>query len=124
MKIVNIEVGGDLYQAGRTEDGVPYIAENYFVTVEFEGGEVYRHREVFLGCKVEEDDEGYSHFGDIREESSRRANTLCERVQAHVAAGGTLDMSHWSFYRTIYGSGAYLAETAEMTPRQLAGEED
>jgi hypothetical protein len=123
-KIEHIEVASELYRAGRSDDGTDYTAEVYLVTVEFQGGEVYAHNVSFPGCKVEQDEEGYSHFGDIRPEAEARANSLCARVQAHVAAGGTLDMAQWSFWRTVYGSGAYLSEVAGMTPRQRAGEED
>lgn len=123
-KIEHIEVASELYRAGRTEDGEDYIAEIYLVTVEFAGGEVYAHKVSFPGCKVEQDEEGYDHFGDIRPQQEARAQSLCDRVQRHIAAGGSLDMSHWSFWRTVYGSRAYLTEVAEMTPAQRAGEED
>lgn len=122
--LIQVDVVSELYKAGRTEDGEDYIAEYYFVAAEFSDGEVYAHKTSFLGCKVEQDEEGYDHFGDIRPESEARAKALCARVQAHVAAGGKLDMDQWRFWRTVYGSGAYLAEVAEMTPRQRAGEED
>jgi hypothetical protein len=127
MKIVNVEVASDLYKAGVTEDGQDYIAENYYVAVEYANGEVYAHNEVFLGCRVEEyDEDGYGGtcFHDVRLEAQAQAERLCARVQAAVKAGKALDERYWRFYRTVYGSGAYLQEVAEMTPRQRAGEPD
>jgi hypothetical protein len=129
MKIVNVEVASDLYKAGVTEDGQDYIAENYFVVVEYANGEVFRHTETFLGCRVEEagpedEDWGCVNFADVRLEAQAKAERLCARVQEAVVKGRTLDERCWHFYRTIYGSGAYLQEVAEQTPRQRAGEPD
>lgn len=129
MKIVNVEIGSDLYKAGVTEDGQDYIAENYFVAVEYANGEVYAHNEVFLGCRVEEppaDDDWACgpHFVDVRLEAQAKAERLCARVQAAVKAGKALDGRFWHFHRTVYGSRAYLQEVAEQTPRQRAGEPD
>lgn len=127
-KIVDVRVEGDLYVAGKDEEGRDYIAENYMVVVEFANGEIYRHEQVWLGCRVEKADCEYDGpfllFHDIRQESEAAAQKLCDRIQAHVAKGGNLDMDHWSFRRTSYGSVAYQDEVAMMTPRQLAGEDE
>jgi hypothetical protein len=127
-KIVDIRIEGDLYVAGRTEDGEDYIAENFMVCVEFAYGEVYRHKTMWLGCKVHEadpEDDWYGiGFEDIREASRASAERLLARVTEHVGKGGTLNMDHWTFRRTSYGSRAYLDECAMMTPAQLAGENE
>jgi len=121
-KIVEVDICSDLYRAGRTEDGEEYTAEVYRVTVGFANGEVYAHRISFPGCEVEADEEGISHFADVRVSAMAKAERLKSRIEAAVAAGRALDMANWAFYRTIYGSSAYLQEVAEMTPEQRAGE--
>jgi hypothetical protein len=127
-KIVDVRVEGDLYVAGKDEEGRDFIAENYMVVVEYANGEVYRHKQVWLGCRVEKADCEYDGpfllFHDIRAESEASANRLCARVQDHLKNGGNLREEHWSFRRTAYGSQAYLDEVAEMTPAQRAGEDE
>jgi hypothetical protein len=54
------------------------------------------------------------------EEQKAKAERLCARVLRHVEAGGKIDMDHWTFYRTVYGTQAYLDEVAAMTPEQRA----
>jgi|SRR6185312_3212620 len=128
QKIVEVRTEGDLYVAGRDEEGRDFIAENFMVVVEFANGEIYRHEQVWLGCRVETADCEYDGpfllFHDIREESRAAAEKLCARVTEAVGKGGTLNMDHWVFRRTSYGSSAYLDECAMMTPRQLAGEDE
>jgi hypothetical protein len=126
-KIVDIRIEGDLYKAGVTEDGQDFHAESYMVCVEFSDGEIYRHEQMWLGCRTEEVNEEDFYgtlFHDIRQESEAAAQKLLARVTEHVGKGGTLNMDHWVFRRTSYGSSAYLDECAMMTPRQLAGEDE
>jgi hypothetical protein len=126
-KILSCYVDSELYQAGRDEDGQPYTAEVYLVCLEFKSGEVYAHNEHFKGCNPQEVDDGeevFTYFEDIREQAKARADKLQARVQACLDKGGKPDPQFWHFHRTIYGSGAYLQEVAEMTPSQRAGEPD
>lgn len=106
---VTIEIGSDLYVAGRTEDGHEYTAEVYFVVATNARGDRWRHASSFPGCKTESDEEGYTHFADIREQAQRDAQTLVDRIQSRINAGGALNLQHWHEDRPVYGSSAYVA---------------
>jgi hypothetical protein len=121
MKVVNVEVGSDLYLAGRTEDGLDYTAEVYIVVVEFADGTRWAHKTSFRGCEVEVDNEdGYKFFKDVRDAAQAKANALCNRVTFAVDAGRTLDRACWVDYFPVYGSGAYDAGVGCMTREELA----
>lgn len=107
MKVSNVsfEITSDLYVAGRTEDGFDYTAEVYFITATNARGDRWRHASSFPGCKTEQDDEGYTHFGDIREQAQKEAQTLITRMQAR----GVINLQHWREDRPVYGSNAYVA---------------
>lgn len=115
-KIVDMQVVSDLYEVGPCEDGM-YTAEQYFVAVEFEGGEVYAHNMIFKGCAVERI-EGEPMFIDCRELALQRVGRLYRRVFEAWQAGQELNMEHWHLYRTVYGTPAYENEVAGMTPEQ------
>lgn len=94
----------DLYEAGIQEDGVPFIAETYYILAEDEYGNRWSHNTRFNGCGVSTDLEGLPHFTDIRTNAKARAQMLLDRINA---AGGQIDLEHWSEARPAYGSKAY-----------------
>jgi hypothetical protein len=128
-KIVDVRVESDLYVAGRDpEEGYVIHGESFKVVAEFEGGEAYAHEhhfrnKSFVDVWADDLNEMVRMWEDSTDECVARAARLCDRVKAHIEKGGNLDMAHWHFHRTIYGSAAYLEEVASMTPAQRAGEE-
>lgn len=116
-KIVDMQIASDLYEVGQTEDGM-YTAEQYFVVIELEGGEMYAHNTLFKGCAIERTDEGDTIFIDCREQAQLHCGRLYRRVFEAWQAGQGVNMEHWHFYRTVYGTPAYEAEVACMTPEQ------
>jgi hypothetical protein len=102
---LTFEICSDLYVAGRTEDGFDYTAEVYFITATNARGDRWRHGTAFPGCNVEKDEEGYNHFGDIREQAHAQAQALMNRMIAR----GTINLEHWREDRPVYGSNAYVA---------------
>lgn len=106
MKALTFAVVSDLYLAGRTEDGLDYTAEVYFVQAEDAQGNRWNHRARFVGCKVHHDDEGfgYVHFEDIRDDAKAQADRLLARIHA---ARGAINLAHWDEARPAYGSAAY-----------------
>ncbi len=102
---VSFEIASDLYVAGRTEDGQDYTAEVYFITATNARGDRWRHETTFPGCARENDEEGYTHFADIRAQAMEKAKTLIARMEAR----GTINLQHWSEDRPVYGSNAYVA---------------
>jgi hypothetical protein len=124
-KIIDVRTESNLYSAGRDEDGEEIYGESFKVVVEFEGGEAYCHEQAFPTVKLEAvwcDDINEMVLGNAinPEEQKAKAERLCARVLRHVEAGGKIDMDHWTFYRTVYGTQAYLDEVAAMTPEQRA----
>ncbi len=102
---VSFEIASDLYVAGRTEDGQDYTAEVYFITATNARGDRWRHETTFPGCAPENDEEGYTHFADIRAQAMEQVKALLARMEAR----GTINLQHWREDRPVYGSNAYVA---------------
>ena len=70
--------------------------------------------EIFPGCDgfivVAENDKGQIFIHARRDLSLAQ----CERLAARVRAAGKIDGDHWDFWRTVYGSDAFLEEAAEV----------
>lgn len=116
-------VDSDLYQAGHSCDGHPYTAEAYFVMAEDATGNRWRHHATFKGCTTYsgEETDGETVFTDVRVEAEAKVDRLLARIQA---AGGVIDLAHWSEARPAYGSDAYQAYGQYddwMTERKEAG---
>jgi len=101
FNIVSVET--ELYEAGTTEDGTPFIAELYLVVVQNLDGSRWVHRHHFLGAEEEVSEDGFSFFGDIREEALAKANALARRV----GIAGEINLDHWVEFYPLYGSPAY-----------------
>lgn len=114
----DVEVVSDVYVAGRTEDGVPYTAEVYFVTAVAPDGRRWNHFKRFHGCAVHLDEEGFQQFEDIREP----AKAAAERVEARVLAAREIDLAYWSETYPVYGSEAYQAQAGEIAARDRAAD--
>ena len=67
-------VATDLYNAGYTEDGQPFVAEVYYVYLENVEGRRFSHTSSFRGAERLTDDEGINHFVDCREEAFAKAD--------------------------------------------------
>lgn len=98
----------DLYQAGITCDGQPFIAETFYVVIENANGDRYRHEQNFNGTepKFSEDDDGV-YFPDLRKEASAKAEKLANKVNAALASGKGVDFTYWLEVEPIYGSKAW-----------------
>jgi hypothetical protein len=107
-------VASNAYTAGRTEDGHPFIAEVYFVEMENAAGRRFRHYASFPGtqCVIDEE-EGYAHFPDLREEATAKADRLTARVNAALKADKGVDMDFWTEVDPAYGSDAYIDQGTE-----------
>jgi len=62
-------MASDLYQAGFSCDGHPYIAEKYYVLIENAAGRRFRHNKSFAGVEVIQCEEtGETGFQDMRDQ--------------------------------------------------------
>ncbi|UOL48873.1 hypothetical protein [Pseudomonas phage Astolliot] len=104
---LEICVGSDVYKAGLTEDGETFTAERYFVVATATNGQRWEHTVNFKGCNVVQDEEGFDHFLDIREQARDAVSLVETRVKAHLAMGGKLDPAMWREVDPAYGSVAY-----------------
>jgi len=109
-------VASDLYQAGYSCDGHPYIAENFYVVVENNAGRRFAHNAVFNGtvpfvCE----ESGDTVFPDMRAEASGKADRLAVRVNAVLVDQGFdgLVLAHWEEIDPAYGSDEYLNQGTE-----------
>jgi len=103
-----VEVGSKLYQAGFTEDGEAFIAESYFVAVEFSDGQRLQHQVTFPGASYEEDEDGFGYV-DVREEAKAKA----ERLASAVRKSACINKEFWVEVDPSYGSQAYQSQGIE-----------
>ena len=104
----------DLYQAGVSCDGHPYIAEKYYVLIENEAGRRFRHNKSFAGVEVIECEEtGETGFQDVRNEVKAIVNELIIKVNAALASGQRLTSSCWFEIDPAYGSDEYVNQGTE-----------
>ncbi len=73
-------VRSELYQAGLSEDGTPYIAESFVIVREFNDGTREAYKETFAGLRPWSDGEGSSGYEDIRKEAREAAEALLPKV--------------------------------------------
>ena len=114
VKFHEVEINSFVYEAGKSDDGQPFIAEAYEVQVTKPNGQRWVHPQAFFGCKVECDEEGWPHFADLRAEALRRALKLRRRVRR----AGQFDANVWREGRPVYGSPAYSSEAELEIERQ------
>lgn len=100
---VRLSVDSDLYDAGPSMNGGPFLAEIYIVVAECLDGSRFEHRTRFPGARREMDDEGFDHYADIRDEASKNAHALMQSIQD----GGVIDLASWRERAPVYGSQAY-----------------
>lgn len=107
-------VASDLYSAGHSCDGQPFIAECFYVLVENEAGRRFRHGANFRSTEAMICDEtGDTCFLDLRQKASAGAERLAVRVNAALAAGLALDPSCWYEVDPAYGSDEYQSQGIE-----------
>ena len=110
LTIDTVEVGSDVYIAGRDEDGYDFTAETYHVSVTNTYGDRLRHRTTFKGAVAHETEYGVGQaFEDVRPQALAQATRLADRVRAALAAGQALNPALWQQDRPVYGSDAYVA---------------
>ena len=108
----DVEMVSDLYEAGRTDDGQPFIAERYFAQLEDANGRRWRHRVAANGAiNLGHDENGEGPFyGDNRQDAQAKIGKLVARVVAHLAAGGSVDFDHWYEIDPAFGSEEYVGQ--------------
>ena len=107
--LYQVQVGSNLYNAGTTEDGEAYIAECYFVAVEFADGSRFQHQVTFPGAQYSEDEDGFG-FEDIRDSAKAKA----ERLAQSVRQSGAINFKYWDEVDPAYGSDAYQHQGIEL----------
>jgi len=110
----NAYVASDLYQAGISCDGHPFIAEKYYVLIENAAGRRFRHNKSFAGVEVIQCEEtGETGFQDLRNKVMATVEDLAAKVNATLAAGKPLTAACWSEVDPAYGSDAYVSQGTE-----------
>lgn len=108
-------VASDLYQAGFSCDGHPFIAEKYYVLIENAAGRRFRHEKSFAGVEVIKCEEtGETGFADIRETTKAIVEGLAAKVNVALASGKALTASCWFEVDPAYGSDSYVAQGTEL----------
>jgi len=101
-------VQSDLFHAGFSCDGQPFIAESFYVIIENEDGRRFQHEARFRSTKrVVDEETGDPCFLDLREEASAEAERLAARVNAALAVGRGLNGRYWREDSPAYGSLEY-----------------
>lgn len=108
------QVATDLYNAGYSCDGHPFIAEQYYVVIENKAGRRFRHTATFNGTQeVVCPESGDSYFPDLRQEASAKAVRLSIRVEAALKSGQFLSPTFWEEIDPAYGSDEYVNQGTE-----------
>jgi hypothetical protein len=111
----NAYIASDLYEAGISCDGHPFIAEKYYVLIENAAGTRFRHEKSFAGVEVVECEEtGEVNFADIRETVKAIVEDLAAKVNAALASGKALTASCWFEVDPAYGSDSYIDQGTEL----------
>jgi hypothetical protein len=104
----------DMYNAGYSCDGHPFIAEQYYVIIENAAGRRFRHTAIFNGTQeVVCPESGDSYFPDLRQEASAKAERLVTRVNAALQSGQFLSPTFWEEIDPAYGSDEYAYQGTE-----------
>jgi hypothetical protein len=104
----------DMYNAGYSCDGRPFIAEQFYVVIENEAGRRFRHTAIFNGTQeVVCPESGDSYFPDLRQEASAKAERLVARVNAALQSGQFLAPTFWEEIDPAYGSDEYVYQGTE-----------
>jgi hypothetical protein len=104
----------DMYNAGYSCDGHPFIAEQYYVIIENASGRRFRHTAIFNGTQeVVCPESGDSYFPDLRQEASAKAERLVARVNAALQSGQFLSPTFWEEIDPAYGSDEYAYQGTE-----------
>jgi hypothetical protein len=107
-------VASDLFNAGYSCDGHPFIAEQYYVLIENAAGRRFRHTATFNGTELLVCEEtGDACFPDLRAEASAKAERLAARVNAAFAAGKNVDWTYWGEIDPAYGSDEFISQGTE-----------
>jgi hypothetical protein len=107
-------VASDLFNAGYSCDGHPFIAEQYYVVIENAAGRRFRHEKTFNGTEqLVCEETGDSCFPDMREEATAKAERLAARVNAAFAAGKDVDWTYWGEIDPAYGSDEFISQGTE-----------
>ena len=105
MNIAEMQVyyGSDLKDYGYTEDGEKFIGEVFYVEVENDRGDRWRHNHFFDGVKIEQCEEGVAYL-----DNRHSARTQCGLLVADIRQRSEINLEHWHEARCRYGSVAYL----------------
>jgi len=107
-------VATDLYNAGYSCDGHPFIAEQYYVVIENVAGRRFRHQAIFNGTQeVVCPESGESYFPDLRDQAISKAHKLAVRVNQALKAGKSLSPTFWDEIDPAYGSDEYAYQGTE-----------
>jgi hypothetical protein len=107
-------VASDLFNAGYSCDGHPFIADQYYVVIENAAGRRFRHEKTFNGTEqLVCEETGDSCFPDLRQEATAKAERLAARVNAAFAAGKDVDWTYWGEIDPAYGSDEFISQGTE-----------
>jgi hypothetical protein len=110
-----VGIASDLYEAGKTEDGRPYITESYYAVVTSPKGRRWASTERFPGALPYFDEEdGIYRFEDIRGEAQKAAEQIVISANAVLEAGSKLNQLDWTEIDPVYGSIAYVMQDIEL----------
>ena len=114
-KNLTADVRDELVVIGHNEEGREVIGLRFYVTLTDEAGHRWRHFATFNTSEVKaefSDVDGFLEVNvhDNRDVDSARAQKLADAVNAHLAAGGTVNQDCWLPTDTVYGSAAWTQE--------------
>jgi|TARA_Y100000034_G_scaffold21482_1_gene24699 hypothetical protein len=102
--MINIFVRDVIFENGLSEDGELQYAKAFNIYAQNERGERLVNNA--------------SDFTDLEPKGLENAERFAKRVQAHIDAGGKLNLEHWYEVDPCYGSAAYVDQGTEERVRE------
>lgn len=106
---IEFAVCTDVYEAGHTCDGQPFIGERIFIAATAPDGRRWRYFVEWNGVEVSRDEEGFQHFTDVRP----RGMALANGVVRYLERKDSLSPNEWYEDRPVYGSEPWEQMQAE-----------
>lgn len=117
--MITFGIVSDLVSLGiHGEDAQEEFAEVFYVGMTTASGRRFNHFCRFLNKELrrfEDPEDGLYEFWVAKDDDVIRAGLqrLCDKIEAHVAAGGKLNQIYWEETYAMYGSEAYETQEAE-----------
>jgi hypothetical protein len=102
-----VSLASDIYQVELDECGTPVYGMAFYAIAQDATGRRWAHSAVYKSHSRHVSSEGEVYYRADHFTAEKAATHLVARIKDRLAAGGELDLQHWSEMDPAYGSSAY-----------------